>query len=289
MAKPSEDFILNVDENSFEKEVLEKSRSVPVLVDFWAPWCAPCKTLGPVLEKLAIEYKGAFLLAKVNTDESPRLSMQFGIQGIPNVMLFRDGKAVDQFVGAYPEAHIRKFLDPYCPSEAAKLYALAQQKLASGLVQQAEENLREVLRIDSAHSAARLDLARLLITSGHGDEALVHIDAIPAMADEYESAVRLKEVLAFQSDCQQAGGEVSWRERIKNDPKDLDARFGLASCLAASGRYREALEEFLEIVAINKRYRDEAARKSMLAIFSLIGERSELADEYRTRLARTLY
>jgi putative thioredoxin len=289
MAKSSEDFIVDVDENSFEKEVLEKSSNVPVLVDFWAPWCAPCRTLGPILEKLAVEYKGAFLLAKVNTDESPRLSVQYGIQGIPNVMLFRDGKTVDQFVGAYPEASIRKFLDPYCPSEADKLYTAAQQELESGLSQQAEETLRKVLKIDSAHSAARLALSKLLITSRRGDEALVHIDAIPAMADEYESAVRLKEALAFQSECQQADGESTWRQRIENDPKDLDARFGLASCLAVSGNFREALQEFLEIVARNKRYRDEAARKSMLAIFSLIGERSELADEFRTRLARALY
>ena len=115
MATSSKDFVFDADEDSFEKEVLERSKSVPVVVDFWAPWCSPCRTLGPILEKLALEYNGAFLLAKVNTDASPRLSMQYGIQGIPHVMLFRDGEGVDQFVGAYPESSIRKFLDPYLP------------------------------------------------------------------------------------------------------------------------------------------------------------------------------
>ncbi len=289
MKTPSDEFVTNVDESSFNEEVLEKSKRVPVLVDFWAPWCAPCRTLGPVLEKLATEYKGAFLLAKVNSDENPRLSMQYGIQGIPNVILFRDGKDVDQFVGAYPEASIRKFLEPHCPSESATLFTAAQQKQEVGDFKEAEEILRKVLTIDPGHSASHLALARLLIGSRRGDEALLHIEAIPALADEYESAARLKEVIAFQTECQQAGGEGPWRERLEKDPKDLDARFGLASCLAASGKYKEALEEFLQIVARNKLYREEAARKSMLAIFSLIGERSELADEYRTRLARTLY
>jgi putative thioredoxin len=289
MATLKSEFVIDVDEGSFESEVLERSKTVPVLVDFWAPWCAPCRTLGPTLEKLAAEYRGRFILAKLNTDENPRISMEYRIQGIPNVMMFRDGGVVDQFVGAYPESGIRKFLDPYCPSEADKLFGLAEQRIQDGKPSEAELLLKEVVKLDPTHTAAHLTLAKILISSGRGEQATSHLEAIPGMSDEYESATRLREVLLFQDECRQAGGEQAWRRRIEKDPNDLDARFGLASCLAAAGKYREALDEFLAIVAKNKRFRDEAPRKAILAIFSVIGERSELADEYRTRLARTLY
>ncbi len=289
MEKNDLQYIVNVDESSFEREVLERSKTVPVLVDFWAPWCSPCRSLGPILEKLAGEYRGSFILAKLNTDENPQISMEYGIQGIPNVMLFRDGRAVDQFVGVIPESGVRKFLEPHCPSQADRLFDLAQRRLQDGKPSEAELLFNEVLQLDPGHSAAHLNLARIMIRSGRSQQALAHLDAISGMADEYESVIRLREVLVFQADCLEGGGEAVWRERLAQDPNDLDARFGLGCCLAAKGEYREALEEFLAIVAKNKRYRDEDPRKAMLAIFSVIGERSELADEYRTRLGRTLY
>jgi putative thioredoxin len=282
-------FVIAVDTDSFETEVIERSRTVPVLVDFWAPWCGPCRVLGPILEKLAAEYRGGFILAKLNTDENPRISAEFRIQGIPNVMLFRDGGVVDQFVGAYPESGVRKFLDSHLPSEADKVFSLAQLRLEEGKPSEAELLLNEVLRLDPKHSAAHLALAKALINSGRGKQALPHLEAIPGLSDEYESAARLREVLAFQDECEQGGGEQLWRQRLAKDPDDLDSRFALACCLAAAGKYPDALDEFLTLVAKDKRYRDAAPRKAMLAIFSVIGERSVLADEYRTRLARTLY
>jgi len=281
--------VISVDSESFETEVIEKSRTVPVLVDFWAPWCGPCRVLGPILEKMAAEYQGRFILAKLNTDENPRISAEFRIQGIPSVMLFRDGGMVDQFVGAYPESGVRKFLESHLPSKADKFFTLAQEHLEGGRPVEAESLLNEVLQLDPSNSAAHLALAKVLINSGRGKHALSHLDAIPGLSDEYESAARLREVLAFQNECEVGGGERFCRERLVKDPGDLDSRFALACCLAAAGKYPDALEEFLTIVAKDKRYRDEAPRKAMLAIFSVIGERSELADEYRTRLARTLY
>ena len=289
MALSESTSVISVDTDSFETEVIEKSRTVPVLVDFWAPWCGPCRVLGPILEKLAVEYQGRFILAKLNTDENPRISADFGIQGIPNVMLFQDGRMVDQFVGAYPESGVRKFLESHLPSRADKLFTLAQERFEKGKPSEAESLLSEALQFDATHSASHLAMAKVLISSGRGKSALPHLEAIPGMSDEYESASRLREVLAFQDECEKGGGEGFWRERLARDPGDLDSRFSLACCLAAAGRYAEALEEFLAIVAKDKRYRDEAARKAMLAIFSVIGERSDLADAYRTRLARTLY
>lgn len=282
-------FVIAIKETTFQKEVIEKSASVPVLVDFWATWCGPCRTLGPILEKLVAEYQGAFVLAKVDTEENPGLAMRFRVQSIPSVMLFRDGRVVDQFVGAYPESAIREFLSPHCPTEADKLFAKAEQAAQTGRSAEAEEFYIEVLTHNPVHSATHLALARIYIGTNRPTDATRHIEAVPVAAKEYDAAIRLKEVLGFYQECERAGGEKICREKVQNDPRNLDARWGLASCLAASGQYRQALEEFLSIVAKDKRYRDEAARKAMLAIFSLIGERSELADEYRTRLARTLY
>jgi putative thioredoxin len=289
MASAENAWVKNVSQETFQGEVLKASEKAPVLVDFWASWCGPCRTLGPLLESLAAEYQGRFILAKVNTEENPQLAMEFQIQSIPNCILFKDGRPVDQFVGAYPEPAIRKFLTPYCPSQAERLYATAEEELKSGESDKAQKLLQRVLELEPKHAGAHLGLARLLINDKQTDEARQHLEAITLGDAEYEAASRLKEVLAFHDQCREAGGESACRQKLTSNPKDLEARLGLASCLASEGKYKESLEEFLAIVAKDKRFRDEAARKSMLAIFSLVGERSELAEEYRQRLARTLY
>ncbi len=289
MASSTSKFVVDLTQDQFESEVVERSRATPVLVDFWAPWCGPCRSLSPVLEKLADEYAGAFLLAKINTDESPGLARAFQIRSIPQVILFQEGKAVDQFAGAIPEAEIRQFLKPYCPTEVDKLFADAQGKLESGQKQEARNLLQQVVDREPQHWAARLALAKLLIGEKQLEQARSHLQPIPFLADEREAADRLHQVIGFHADCDAAGGPASLRSTLERNPQDLAARMSLASCLAAAGRFREALEEFLAVVARDKHYREDSARKAMLAVFSLVGERSDLAEEFRGRLARTLY
>lgn len=289
MPSSTSKFVVDLKQDQFEAEVVEKSRTTPVLVDFWAPWCGPCRSLSPVLEKLAEEYAGDFLLAKINTDESPDLALAFQIRSIPQVVLFQEGQAVDQFAGALPEAEIRRFLKPWFPTEVDKLFAQAQGKLEAGQKEEAQGLLEQVVALEPRHSAAHLALARLLIGSRQVEEARTHLEAIPFLADEREAADRLEQAIGFQEDCEAAGGQAFLRQALQEDPKDLAARMALGGCLAAAGRYREALEEFLAVVARDKHYREDSARKAMLALFSLVGERSELAEEFRGRLARTLY
>ena len=289
MASSTSEFVVDLKQEQFQSEVIERSHTTPVLVDFWAPWCGPCRSLSPVLEKLAGEYAGAFLLAKINTDENPDLALAFQVRSIPQVVLFQEGQAVDQFAGAIPEAEIRRFLKPYCPTEVDKLFALARGKLDAGQKEEARGLLEQVVDREPQHSAARLALAKLLIEQQQPEQARSHLRAIPFLADEKEAADRLEQVIGFQADCEAAGGQASLRETLEKNPQDLAARMALASCLAAAGQHREALEEFLAVVARDKHYRKDSARKAMLAVFSLIGERSDLAEEFRRRLARTLY
>ena len=289
MTSSTSKFVVDLKQEQFQSEVIERSHTTPVLVDFWAPWCGPCRSLSPVLEKLANEYAGAFLLAKINTDENSDLALAFQVRSIPQVVLFQEGQAVDQFAGAIPESEIRRFLKPYCPTEVDKLLALARDKLDAGQSEEARGLLEQVVEREPQHSAALLALARLLIGEQQPEQARSHLRAIPFLADEKEAADRLEQVIGFQADCEAAGGQASLRDTLERNPKDLAARTALASCLAAAGQYREALEELLEVVARDKHYREDSARKAMLAVFSLIGERSDLAEEFRGRLARTLY
>ena len=289
MASSTSKFVVELEQEQFESEVVQKSHTTPVLVDFWAPWCGPCRNLSPVLEKLADEYAGAFLLAKINTDENPDLALAFQVRSIPQVVLFQEGKPVDQFAGAIPEAEIRRFLKPYCPTEIDKLFALAQRNMDAGQEEEALILLQKVVAREPQHSPARLALAKLFIGKHELEPALAHLEAIPFLADEREAADRLRQVIGFQAECESAGGQATLRKNLEGNPGDLAARMALASCLAAAGQHREALEEFLAVVARDKHYRDDSARKAMLAVFSLIGERSDLAEEFRGRLARTLY
>ncbi|HUP24489.1 MAG TPA: thioredoxin [Thermoanaerobaculia bacterium] len=280
---------LDVDGTSFEHAVLDRSQEVPVLVDFWAPWCGPCRILGPVLEKLAGEMDGAFALAKVDSDANPDLAAMYGVRGIPNVLLFRDRKPVDRFVGALPEAQVRSFLRPWCPTVTDRLVAEARELRNDGDLDGARSRLEQALGVEPAHGVARLELARLALAEGDLDTAERHVEAVPAGAGSGEEAVHLSDAIRLARAALEIGEPTECERRAAADPEDAEARYALGGWALAAGSPREALEHYLDAANADRDWEDQAARKAMLTVFHIVGVRDPLSEEFRDRLRAIYY
>ena len=279
--------IIEVGDDDFEMAVLQRSQKVPVLVDFWAPWCGPCRVLGPVLEKLAEEYAGKFLLAKINVDDNPSVAAAFGIQGIPAVKLFRDGGIASEFTGALPEPMVREFLSKFLPSAADEQALEAAELEKEGKLAEAKALYQAILESEPNHAKASLGIGRLLINEGDNQAALNHLDKVSLMAEERKEADRLIARLNLQGGAEQDESEL--RAKLESDPNNLEARFDLAQALAGKEKYEEALAEFLIIIKTDRTFHDDAARKAMIQIFEVIGSDHPLTEKYRSELAKVLF
>jgi len=263
---------------NFEAELIQASMQQPVLLDIWAPWCQPCKTLGPILEKLEAEYGGRFKLAKLNSDDQPeiasQLSQAFGVRSIPFCVLFTQGQPVDGFVGAVPEAQIRQFLDRHVPSaaalEAEAETAEAEELEAEGNLDAALAKLQQALAADPSNDVARFDFIKLLIETGRTAEARMVYEPVAskALADARFAALGLW--LAACEKALEARSPAELDAAIAANRRDFDARYELAQCLMALGRFTESMDALLEIIMRDKAWNNQLARKTYVAILELM-------------------
>lgn len=281
-------WIVNVTDETFESEVLERSASVPVVVDFWAQWCGPCRALGPLLENLAGEYDGKFILAKVDTEQAPMSAANFRVQSIPAVYGIRDGKIVDGFLGAIPEPEIRSWLDKLLPSETDMLVAEAKLLAAADVVE-AEAKLRRACELDPNHAHAHIELAELLLSEAKLDECAEVVGKLEDRGFLEPEAERVKSALEIQRHGSRSGGVEACRSALSADPGNLTLKIDLAEALAASESHEEALQLALSIVQEDQGDHRERARQTMVDIFRLLPPDSELTAEYRRKLSLALF
>ena len=275
--------------DQFDTLVLAASMRVPVVVDFWADWCQPCRILKPILERLASEYQGRFILAKVDSDANQELAMRLGVRGIPAVKAFVGGKLVDEFTGALPEAQVREFLDRLIPSPAEPLRLQARAARQAGHPGQARQLLDAALAADPGHEGSHFD--RIENCIGDGDIAAAR-ELVDAMPPSIRDQTRLAALMARLQLAASAGGDTAGlRRRVEEAPDDLPARLQLADAEALAGNYRPALQHYLAIVRADRRWQDEAGRRGMLNLFTLLSGQSshdDLVREFRMALARLL-
>ncbi|MSQ48082.1 MAG: thioredoxin [Deltaproteobacteria bacterium] len=283
------EWTIDVSEQDFEQTVVARSHEVPVVIDFWAPWCGPCRAIGPVLEKMAEEQEGKFILAKVNVDENPTLSQTFAIRSIPAVKAVKNGAIVGEFLGAQPEPNIRQFIEQLLPSEADVLASEGVRLEEAGKLQGAESIYRAALSKSANHPRALLGLARVLVAREEDAEALLLLSRVPLGTPEQNAAQQLTAQLRLKQSGAKADDEKQYRARLAENADDIEARFELAQILAAVGRYEEALNALLLVVKKDRKFRDDGARKAILDIFDVVGQRSELAEHYRGELAKILF
>ena len=270
--------MIDVTVENFEAEVLQASTQIPVLVDFWAPWCGPCKSLGPVLEKLEADYGGRFKLVKINSDDEQQLAQAFGIRSIPTCVLLKNGKPADGFMGALPEGKVREFLEKHLPSTdeliAEEDLSEAEQLLAQGDTTSALAKLQEALAINPANDDARFDYVKLLIAMGELETAQAAL--APALAQiplqlRFDALHHWLQAMVFATTDARGQWELAQFDAlIEKNKRDFDTRLAKARLLMAAGQWTQAMDELLEIIMRDKSWSDQAARKHFVAILELL-------------------
>jgi len=282
-------YIVTLTAANFDSVVIDGSFDRPVLVDFWADWCAPCRMLMPILAKLVEEYGGKFILAKLNTEEEQALAAQFGIRSLPTVQLFKEGRPVDQFMGALPETQIREFLDRHIARASDGLLAQAQGLMAAGDLDRARGLIQRARKEDPANP--RTSLVEVQLTAAQGDvaEAQAQLERLPIELAHDPEVAALRGQLQFAAALAGAPESSILQARLEADPKDSEARYQLAAQRVVAGDYEAALGLLLELMKRDRAYGDDAGRKGMLAVYDLLGGAGDLVTQHRARMMNALY
>jgi len=278
--------VVDVTAATFQAEVLDRSHAVPVVVDFWAEWCGPCRALGPVLEKLAQESGGGWTLAKIDTDREQALAQRFSIRSIPAVKAVVNGEVVAEFTGAQGEAWLREWLAGLAPSEADAYAAAAAEALEEGDLDGAQAQVQAALGAQATHGKALVVAAALSVRRGEIDIAR---DALSRLSPS-DRGRHAADITRIEASIQSGGRSAAeWQAALSADPDNRDLQWGAAHAFAAEGQPEEALKLLLAIVRADRGYRDDGARVAMLALFQEIGDRGPLARRYRRKLEMTLF
>jgi putative thioredoxin len=280
--------VFDIDQQTFEADVMQASMTTPVLVDFWATWCEPCKTLGPMLEKLAAEYNGAFRLGKVDVDTQQELAGMFGIKSIPTVVLVKDGQVLDGFTGALPDGQLREFLSRHVqPLEGAAEEAPVEDAVPE-TPEQVVDRLQHLIVAEPAKAELKLDLAMALQMAGQHEAAETELNALPVNLATDARAIRLRSELELAKALKGAPAAADLRRRIEADPNDWDARDQLGVRLLLEGDVEAGLEQFLTILQKARDWNEGQGKKRLLAAFATV-EDADLVSRYRRRMASLLF
>ena len=280
---------MTVTADNFMTDVVETSAHTPTLVDFWAPWCGPCKQLMPILDRLVQEYGGSFKLAKVNTDEQKELAQQVGIRSLPTVVLFKDRTAVDHFVGVVPEAKIRELLDKHLPKQTDGPATRAQALKASGDFTGAREILEGQLALDQANIALQADIAELRALEGDLDSARRSLEQLRAKEPNHAAVKRLGALLEFSTIVAAYPDVRALRQRVADNPSDLGLSHALAVHQLLGGDVEPALNTWLDFMRNHRAHGDDLGRRSLVLAFELIGEADPIVNQTRRAMARLLF
>jgi putative thioredoxin len=289
MSELTPGWIVNVTEANFQREVLDASKDRPILIDFWAPWCDPCKQLTPILEKLVNEKKGRVILAKVNVDEAQHLAQQFQIEGIPAIRIVRQGRLLGGFDGVRPEEQLRELFEQLAPPDVADRELAQAKKLEASNPTQAEAIYRRILEKQPERPEAQLGIVRCMIEQKKTDEALAYLENLTLEGDASAEAEKIKAGVYFRKLATSDLDETTLRQKIAAEPKVAQPYFDLGCLLAARGDYEAALPILLQAGERDYNLANSKVREVMVKIFYALGANHPLANEYRAKLATLLY
>jgi putative thioredoxin len=282
-------YVHDADSASFPSLVIDASRRVPVLVDFWAAWCGPCRVLAPILEGLAEEYRGRFLLVKIDTDREQELARQFGIRSLPTVKLFKDGSMVDEFMGVQPESGVRALLERYISRESDETRARAAALREQGQLAQARDLLERARTEDSENYRIVPDLVNVLIDLGELEAAAEALKSLSVNVETGDNVHKARARLAFAEAAGEAAAPEELARLSERDPRDCASRYQLGARHVVSGDYAAGMDQFIDILRIDRSFGDDAARKALLSVFEILGSDHPLVSRYRAKMSSLLH